>query len=517
MRNTMRTGALIVGGGPAGLAPLIAASRSGTLSALLSAGVVVADQDHRIGAGRIGRYLINSDSSAETFLSCVVGNPDPRLAALADHPSALAIAPYGRGAVPLALVGDFLSAVGDAMAAIIEDTPAGGVMTCHEALSTRRLPEGGWSTRLRSTTTGIETDVVSRVVLLATGGHQPQSRLQYEPVAGRPLLPSQRGRLMQSDQVLTADGIAEIASRLEGVRHPRIVIVGGSTSAVSCARVLLASFGNLLQEGSVTLMHRRALSVFYPSAAAALADGYTAFGPDDICPVSGFVFRFGGLRFDSRELLMGALEIGDRSPDCRFQLHPLDAPPNNTQSAVASAADQSRSRQLLDQADLVISCLGYTPRALPVLDVDGKRLRLLAQQPGGRLVSSQCGVLDESGEELPGLFGIGLAAGFRPGKAMGGEPSFHGQVNGLWLWQNDVGALIARRMLGDVATSQTAASFWNRVETKIASSIEQASVSLTEQDVAMPVVSKTISSPTLPGHGQNYGSADRSTSHQLQR
>jgi len=39
---------------------------------------------------------------------------------------------------------------------------------------------------------------------------------------------------------------------------------------------------------------------------SALADGYTEFGPEDICPVSGRVFRLSGFRLDSRELIMQA-------------------------------------------------------------------------------------------------------------------------------------------------------------------------------------------------------------------
>ena len=30
---------------------------------------------------------------------------------------------------------------------------------------------------------------------------------------------------------------------------------------------------------------------------------------------------------------------------------------------------------------------------------------------------------------------------------LGGEKSFRGQANGLWLWQNDVGAMIADAIL----------------------------------------------------------------------
>jgi hypothetical protein len=40
------------------------------------------------------------------------------------------------------------------------------------------------------------------------------------------------------------------------------------------------------------------------------------------------------------------------------------------------------------------------------------------------------------------LFAIGLAAGFVPHGKLGGEPSFRGQANGLWLWQSDVGGMI---------------------------------------------------------------------------
>ena len=62
--------------------------------------------------------------------------------------------------------------------------------------------------------------------------------------------------------------------------------------------------------GGVTIMHRRELRIFYPSVEAALAEGYTEFGPDDICPVSGRVFRLSGFRLDSRELIMRARGIG---------------------------------------------------------------------------------------------------------------------------------------------------------------------------------------------------------------
>lgn len=428
----LRTGILVVGGGPAGLAPLLAASARGLLPDLLSAGLVVAERSDRIGAGRIGGYVINSDSAAETFLSCVVGNPEPELAALAMHPVAQAIAAYGRDAVPLTLIGQFLGIVGEALAIVIERARDGRVMTGQDALWTQRLPDGGWSTRLRCRSSGRLTDIVSRTVLIATGAGQPIERLEQERVCGQTLLAGQAHRLIQSDQALTTDGVGEITRRLSSLPAPRVAVLGGSTSALSCVRVLLEACA-LPAAGRVTLLHRRQLALFYRSVEEATSGGYLDFGMDDVCPVSGFVFRFGGLRYDSRALAMAAVGLGETPSDPRLILQRLDHP--------------DAARQTLDEADLIVSCVGYRPSGLPVLDITARRVPLLADQSGGALVGPECDVLDAAGEAIDGLFGIGLAAGFRPSGAMGGEPSFRGQVNGLWLWQNDVGALIAARLL----------------------------------------------------------------------
>jgi hypothetical protein len=85
-----------------------------------------------------------------------------------------------------------------------------------------------------------------------------------------------------------------------------------------------------------------------------------------------------------------------------------------------------------------------------VLDLAGEPIDLHAGcHPQAPLVDGQCRIMDGEGAPIPGLFGIGLAAGFVPSGPLGGEPSFSGQANGLWLWQNDVGLLIANAVLDD--------------------------------------------------------------------
>ena len=428
----MMVNTLIVGGGPAGVAPLISASRSGALDRILADGVALAERGSALGAGRVGGYAIKSDSTGDTLVSCIRGNPHPVLGALEKHPVVQSVASYGPTAVPLTQVAVFMEVVGRALGDYLAET-GNAVLFGHEAISTTQTGDGLWRTRLRRLTDGRERFVHSRFVVLATGGHQPLSALERRYVAGQPLLPRYAAKLMQSDEALTPAGLEAIGHRLAS-RHGRIAIIGSSSSALASANaVLRASYGRKLDAGALALLHRRPLRIFYPSAEAALADGYTEFGKDDICPISGFVFRLAGLRLEARELVMAARSIGGRPPEKRLRLHQVGA----EYDAVALG--------ILDEADVIVSALGYRARALPVMAVNGSPLPLHADEASTNpLVDSECRVLGRGGAPVQGLLAIGLGTGFFSRDIVGGELSFSGQSNSLWQWQNAVGGLIAR-------------------------------------------------------------------------
>jgi hypothetical protein len=216
-------------------------------------------------------------------------------------------------------------------------------------------------------------------------------------------------------------------------------VIGGSTSAVATIALMLKCAPALpFGAGAITLLHRRPLRPFYLSAEAAHADGFTDFGADDICPVSGFVYRLAGFRLEARDLVLRMLGIGGRVPDPRVRLHQI-------------AGDHDPAAQaILQDADLVVAALGYRPIALPLSESSGQPITLAAAR-GAPMVDRHCRVLAASGEPLPGVFGIGLAAGFVPWGPLGGEPSFRGQANGLWQWQNDVGLMIVEQVLQSAA------------------------------------------------------------------
>jgi hypothetical protein len=141
------------------------------------------------------------------------------------------------------------------------------------------------------------------------------------------------------------------------------------------------------------------------------------------------------MRLDSRELLMQLRGIAGRPPEPRMKLHQLQP-------------EDPAAVQSIDSAHIVIAALGYRPNALPILDAAGTEVRLLAHTgPQHPLVDRLCRVVDSEGSPIAGLFGIGLAAGFVPYGKLGGEPSFIGQANGLWLWQTAIGSMIVNAVL----------------------------------------------------------------------
>lgn len=424
----------IVGGGSGGLAMLIAAAREGRLRALARAGLTVVERGDRLGAGRIAAYAITSDSTAETFLTALDQPHEPSIAALRDDPRARAIAEYsGALGVPLALTGPFLDAIGERIATIV--TACGGrILTGHEVVAAHQQPDGGWRTRVRRLSDGAEELIGSASVVIATGGHQPLDRLSQQRVAGESLIGLAGDRLIQSDELLEIGGLERAAERLAGVRAPRVTVVGGSTSAVASLALLLRSRpGIAFGAGALTLVHREPLRPFYASAEAARAERFADFGPDDICPVSGFVYRLGGFRLEARELVLRQLAVDGRAPDPRVAMIRSDEVPEAARRAIADA-------------DLVVAALGYRPHALPLIDLAGRRIPLAADADEP-MVDPHSRVRDATGTPIPGLYGIGLAAGFRLTGKLGGEASFVGQSNGLWLWQNDVGSGIVAAVL----------------------------------------------------------------------
>jgi hypothetical protein len=435
----IETSCLILGAGPAGIAPLVAAARSEKLQEMLDAGVVIVERGTTVGRGDLGRYSISSDSAAEAFLDAVSDMKYPQLADLGSNIFAERIRKCIGQAVPLRIAASFQEVIGKAICQMVADSARGRVMLETRAISTRRTSDGRWLTSVKDEQTGTIRLIRSSSVVMAMGAEQPLSRLHREHVAGQPLLPRYSSKVVQSGYALTGEGLRQIRKDLERHENPRVAIIGGSASAGAVARVLLSEKARIpFGEDGVSLLTRRPLRIFYPSAVDALRDGYTDFGPEDICPVSGRVYRLAGFRLETRELMKRVLRVGGREGEPRLKLH-----------AITSDNDADTAK-LLDEAHVIIACMGYRPRAIAFYEADGKRWKLQSETDEMvPMVDRTSRVLDERGRQIPGVYGTGLASGLVPRGRFGGEPSFKGQANSLWLWQHDIGEHIADAVLQD--------------------------------------------------------------------
>ena len=468
---------VIVGAGPAGLGPLFAAANVGRLDELVQGGVTILERGKRLGGGSLNQYAIRSDSSAEAFLDIVVRTKEPRLQELRAHPMAQELATYGTGSAPLTLAAAFLEVASETLCRIVAESERGRVLLGVEVLSVRQVSPSLWRTRFLHTASGVEHEVESGSVVLATGAHQPKERLWTEKVAGEPLLPRYAGKLLQSGEVFAHDGVACVTGMLQGKQNPRVTIVGGSTSAGAVAVSLLQRMPGLaFGEGGVTILHRQPLRIFYNSAAEALEDGYTEFCADDICHLTARVFRLSGFRLDSRELIMSARGIGGRPSEPRLRLQRLT---DETFSA---------AQQTLQSSDLVIAALGYRPRACRILDGSGDTVELRRPSRGvWAMVDQECRLLRAEGEPIDGLFGIGLAVGPASSKELGGELNFRGQVNSLWLWQHTLGL----RILDGIADRCAAARNPARADhTAVSGSVSQPRAGVLRLPVIRPAPPK---------------------------
>lgn len=430
--------ALVIGFGPAGLGVFLGALRDGFFADLVRAGARAVDRRPPEHAGRLGRYSIDSDSTLDSFVAGLghwaTGAPEPHFVAhgpwardvIDRHRSTI---DAGRGkAVPLHWAGGLQQEMSEIVmrraAAVTSDV----LVRVGSVESAQLQPDGSWIVEGGA---GAPARHVTSLVL-ATGAHQPLELLRDVVVAGRRPAVERPTVTLGSDQVLARDGLASVNRVLRGSKAPRAVIVGGSHSALAAARVLLAGVHGW-GEGSIVVAHRSPLRPMFSSAQNALAEGFSDFTQEDICPLTGRVFPLGGFRLASGELLRSLLGLGGRDPEPRVRLH-----------HIRPHGDQALG-DLLDAADVVVLATGYEREMIRLRGVEGTPLRLRGG-PGRGYVDAQAQVLDAAGAPVPGLYATGLAAG-HPLAGTHGEPSFDKLANGTALWQGEIGSMIARRVM----------------------------------------------------------------------
>jgi len=422
---------LIFGAGPGGTGPLVWAAQIGALKSWLSAGVMVVDRGDAIG-GAIGDYIINSDTLGGVYLE-FLGSRSARevFEPLVDDPTTRELERMRHEYPPLSAVGRYFERFGTALAQFLADSDGAEFVPRTSVRTLSYRPDGTLTAEIAEAS-GNTTNVTAKSVIMALGG-----RHDWVPPRNREILPGVSladcpvDKVMPSGLLFTAEGRQRAAALIGAAPSRRVVILGGSHSAFSAAVVMTAQMPEVtFGPGDIRILLRREPPVFYENREAAETDGYPVSSAD-ICPRTLRVNRLGGLRSDGRDLWRRLKRRQGTEPEDRVVLTALHE----------SVLPPAILRQYLDDAALIVTAFGYRARTVPVFDADGRRIALSADR-GGSAVDPDARVFDAGGKPLANLFGIGLGTNYRPLASMGGEASFTGQLNSLWLYQNDVGRVV---------------------------------------------------------------------------
>jgi hypothetical protein len=311
---------------------------------------------------------------------------------------------------------------------MLAESSASSLHLCTEARTVRLRSDGTVAVEIIGSD-GIGDTLFARSAVIALGGRQlwPEQAL----LPGLTLAGCRMRHVMPSDRALSSRGLREANHILADAGRRRVLILGGSHSAYAVADALLGvPAADRLAAGQIEILQRREPRVFYPDRDAASDDLYDV-DPGDVCPRTQRVNRMGGLRGYGREMWRQIARRPRTLPEPRVVALPIQQ---------FSAAEL---RAKIERAALVVPCFGYRSAMLPVFDAEGERLALSAEA-GGVAVGEDCRLLLSDGTCLPNLFGIGLGTGYRLPANMGGEPNFDGQANSLWLYHNDIGAVVYR-------------------------------------------------------------------------
>ena len=454
---------------------LIAAAQHGFLADIKERGGLVAFTTGTGAEDFFRRLTSHSNSLGSVFTECLVGlraayaGDDKAimvLDALERKASYSDLLEVGKEYCLLATIGAFLEDLHKAVweAAAADGTGLVELNRGHRVVSVQLNRGGGLHTvTVENEATGAHRSVTGRNVLLCLGGYQSRQTMMNVNLGHEghsvPLGPfSAKVRL--AHDVLQS---AELPLPHYTAEKP-LVIAGGSHSALAVAWSLLNVSKTTFDPGSIVLLSRSPICLFYATAEEATADGYEFDPVVDVCPFTKRVNRYGGLRGPAFELARSAFIAGTETRLVRLQM-------------MRAEGSMAEARALLENASCIVAAVGFSARLPGKITDETDQPLLLHQDSLGALSVSPTGMcMGVGGDGVPfplkGVFAFGLGAGLRSDKdASGGEPSFSGRVDGVWLYQNDMGTQVLRDMLRSEGTRAspgpaTRAARWHAIYDK---------------------------------------------------
>lgn len=426
-------GYAVAGFGPAGCGFLLHAIKTNTIERLVDNGLIIIDREATPGAGKVGRYQLTGNSLSRAFLDCI---DDPDVAWLFDELNAKSqsikqLREMEFEAPPLDVVGDFLIAVANRTLDYLVDRYGVPFLFETEINRIERGDSGSYTLHLSSRRDDHAFAISASNVVCALGGRQAKKTVEKAELAPGITLGDTTKHLMVSDEFLVMnDEAVRAAIPMSENSSGDVVVVGGSHSAISTVDRLCQALAPVGLK-RLTMLHGSPLRLYYASADEAREDNYPFLDPEDICPMSGRVNRFGGLRYRSLDVAKSILKTG-RMPEYDVEINWLPL----------KSANPDTITRTLNDAPAVIACMGYQANLPPIVNSKNTDIPI-CNWPRGVEVDETGRVMTVFQGPMQGLFAIGIGSTLlRRSDAIGGEPSFRGSADGVWLYHNHGGGVV---------------------------------------------------------------------------
>lgn len=417
----------VCGAGPAGIGFLLAAYKKGSLEQLISDSLVIIDKASTLGGGDLGKYSMTANTTAGTFIEIINDSDHKNIFTNIKKSSALyrEMNENREKTVSLYHVSKFLEEISAELLKYV--TLKGGNVLKEEEVISCQITNEGYILTIRNIKSQQESEIYAKKVLMNLGAMQSKST-SIEILEKSDYL---TGYNLKASKILTTNDI--IATPNDKIdTQETISIVGASHSAFSAIEIINKN----KKCKNINLIYYPPIRIQYPSVTAANEDSYTFDQELDVCPITGGVNRYGGLRFAARNIALSILKTG-KIFDSEVNINLIEI----------NKINEKKIQKHLDSSQKIVTCFGYEPN-LPVFrDKSGVEFNLKMRSLGV-FVDSSGGIYMENQELLQNFYAFGIGSGLSISKEIGGERSFQGRVDGVWLYQNDIGDKILESIDG---------------------------------------------------------------------
>lgn len=434
-----KIGVNVIGLGPAGAGVAVASDSLGRFDQLHQYGVNYIDQSNVGETGRLG-YGILSNSPGGDFLEVV--RPDGKFESVLQSEIGQLLQRHEYEEIPLVQANEFHNQIVLALQDVLdsEEYPNSNIysQTLIDHVIIEELKKGGYTLRAVAQ----DQEFQSESLVLATGA-------KGELI---PQLKPYEEKVYLADDVLYDDNLIQNIRKKSQQGNQQVDIIGGSHSLGSLLWKLIRSEynpenGTSLKDTKITAHYISDFKFFYNTEAEAKDDGFKYDAIEDVCPDTGRVFRFGGVRGAYKKLLQNIIKQLDETGGYKDEygneviLHQYDG-------------DIVALNQTLKNSDAIIQAVGLKSKEIPIYYQSaqgGEKQKMdYSKDAYGNFIVDESGrMYSKNGNKkvvIPRVYGTGFG---KVPKTTGGvgEPSFKFGPEGVNVYQGVHGKNLVKELL----------------------------------------------------------------------